>query len=198
MIEIKNIPNSVPYELFINYLELAKSSNQEPIDALSISSFCKETNEVESRFVNLKYIISDEWIFFSNYESPKAKNFYNHNQISALIYWSKIDLQIRMKAYIKKTSSSFSDQHFSKRQKEKNALAISSMQSQKIESHDQVIKDYETTLANKNLKERPDYWGGFSFTPYYFEFWKGHKYRLNQREVFLKNDNLWRNYKLQP
>ncbi len=198
MIIIKNIPNSIPYELFLKYLKLAKSSDQDPIDALSISSFCQETNEVESRFVNLKYIISDEWIFFSNYESPKAKNFHNHNQISALIHWPKIDLQIRMKAYVKKTSPSFSDKHFSERQKEKNALAISSMQSQKIESHDQVIKDYEITLANKNLLKRPDYWGGFSFTPYYFEFWKGHKYRLNQREVFIKNDNLWENYKLQP
>ena len=35
---------------------------------------------------------------FSNYQSPKAKQFESHNQISALIYWSKTNIQIRMRA----------------------------------------------------------------------------------------------------
>ena len=32
-------------------------------------------NSPDSRFVNLKYVINDEWIFFSNYESPRRNNF---------------------------------------------------------------------------------------------------------------------------
>ena len=198
MIEIKNLPNTKPYKLFEEYYDLARSFNQKPIDAISISSLSLKSNEVESRFVNLKYVMSEEWLFFSKYKSPKAKNFDEHNQISALLYWPKIDLQIRIKAKIKKTSSEFSDKYFRLRQKEKNALAISSMQSQEIKSHDEVVKNFKNTLANKRLNKRPDYWGGFSFTPYYFEFWKGHEFRLNKREVFIKEKNCWTNHKLQP
>ena len=82
--------------------------------------------------VNLKYIIDDEWIFFSNYNSLKAQNFLNHDQISALFYWDSINVQIRIKAKIFKTLSKFSDEHFEKRNIKKNALSISSMQSQPI------------------------------------------------------------------
>ena len=60
-----------------------------------------------------------------------------------------------------------------------NALAISSYQSKEIKSYDDVQKKYDTVLQDKciNLK-RPEYWGGFSFIPYYFEFWEGHEHRL--------------------
>ena len=29
--------------------------------------------------------------------------------------------------------------------------------------------------SQKNRQKRPDFWGGYSFKPYYFEFWKGMK-----------------------
>ena len=43
-----------------------------------------------------------------------------------------------MKAKISKTSDEFSDQHFQGRTKEKNALAISSNQSEIIDSFDEL------------------------------------------------------------
>ena len=198
MIEINNLPESKPYQLFLKYFNQAKSAKQESIDAIVISSFNKNTNEVESRFVNIKYILSEEWIFFSNYNSPKARDFKSHNQITVLFYWSSINIQIRIKATIKKTSASFSNKHFNNRLIQKNALSISSMQSNEIESHAKVIKNYEQVLKNNDLLERPKYWGGYSFVPYYFEFWKGHKFRINQREVFAKKDGSWIHSKLQP
>ena len=42
----------------------------------------------------------------SNYNSPKAREFGEHNQITAIIYWNTINTQIRIKAFIKKTSFS--------------------------------------------------------------------------------------------
>ena len=62
----------------------------------------------------------------------------------------------------------------------KNALAISSSQSNKIESYKQVELNYQKSLDNDKLTDCPDYWGGFSFIPYYFEFWQGHQSRLNK------------------
>lgn len=198
MIKIKDIDKSEPYNKLKDYYDLALCSDQESIEAISISSYDKETNQVESRYVNLKYIIGKEMIFFSNYNSTKANNFKDHKQISALIYWNKIDLQIRMKAEIRKTDPFFSDEHFKKRKKEKNALAISSKQSQIIDSHKDVKKSYENILDSNDLFVRPNYWGGYSFIPYYFEFWKGHEFRLNKRDVYELKNKEWIRFKLQP
>ena len=59
------------------------------------------------------------------------------------------------------------------------------------ETNQQIIK-------NDDLKKCPDYWGGYSFTPYYFEFWEGHESRLNKREVYEKSDDSWKHLILQP
>ena len=147
----------------------------------------------------LKYIKKDEWIFFTNYNSPKAKQFKKHDQISILFYWDKTNVQIRMKARISKSPASFSDKHFEKRSIEKNALAISSMQSQEIESHQKVEDNYKKVLNSTDKRlHRPKSWGGFSFTPYYFEFWEGRENRLNRRYIFLQRDGEWHEKYLQP
>ena len=137
-------------------------------------------------------------LYFSNYNSPKALAFNSHNQITALIYWSSINVQIRMKAKIKKTLNKYNQKYFSDRSEEKNALAISSNQSMPVDSYNQVKENYNESLKNDDLKKCPKYWGGFSFTPYYFEFWEGHESRINKREVFDKIDGEWKQSFLQP
>ena len=198
MIVFKDLPAVEPYQQFQkDYLD-AEKANQPLIHAIAISSFNKTLNEVESRFVNLKYIEGEEWIFFSNYNSTKAKSFQSHDQISAMFYWSTTNVQIRMKAKIKETNKERSDEHFQSRQKEKNALAIASNQSQPISSFESVKSKFAETLENADLGKRPDYWGGYTLEASYFEFWKGNENRLNKREVYeLEKDN-WNQYILEP
>ena len=197
-INITNLNQEEPYKIFDQYYKKALLKNQKSIEAISISSFNKDTNEVNSRYVNLKFITNDKFIFFSNYNSPKASAFNSHSQIAALIFWPSIDVQIRMKAKIKKTSNEFNQNYFLDRSEKKNALAISSDQSKPIESYSQVKENFKQSLATDNLKKCPEYWGGFSFTPYYFEFWEGHESRLNKREVFDKIDGSWKHSFIQP
>ena len=198
MIKFKNLNQDQPYLLLKLKYEEALSAGQSNIEAVAISSLNKNKNEVESRYVNLKFIINNDFIFFSNYDSPKAFDFNSHNQIAALVYWSSINVQIRMKAQIKKTSKKFNQKYFFDRSEEKNALAISSNQSKPIDSYSQVKKNYNKSFKNDDLKKCPEYWGGFSFTPYYFEFWEGHESRINKREIFEKIDGVWEQSFLQP
>ena len=99
---------------------------------------------------------------------------------------------------IKKTSVEFNKKYFINRSQNKNALAISSNQSEAIDSYNKVLDYYNKSLKNDDLKKCPDYWGGYSFTPYYFEFWEGHESRINKREVFDKIDGVWKHSFLQP
>ena len=198
MIQFNNLNQQSPYLLLKLKYDEALNLGQKNIEAISISSYNTQKYEVDSRYVNLKFITNDEFIFFSNYDSPKASSFISHNQIAALVYWPSINVQIRMKADIKKTPNEYNQKYFFDRSVEKNALAISSNQSEPIDSYSQVKENYNKSLKNDDLKKCPEFWGGYSFTPYYFEFWEGHESRLNKREVFEKSDDSWKHLILQP
>ena len=198
MIQFDSINQERPYLYFKEKYDEAANAGQKSIEAISISSFNAKIHEVDSRYVNLKFIANDEFIFFSNYNSPKALSFNSHRQIAALLYWPSINTQIRMKARLKKTTQEFNQEYFFDRSEEKNALAISSNQSDTIVSYEQIKKNYNEALKNADLKKCPDSWGGFSFTPYYFEFWEGHNLRINKREAFVKNNDIWSHDILQP
>ena len=198
MLTLDNISNEAPYKKFKLLFNQAYAKKQDYIDAIVISSFNIDSGEVNSRYVNLKYIKKDKWIFFSNYKSEKADEFKSHDQISILIYWHALNIQIRMKANIKKIDILLSDDHFKKRSLAKNAAAISSNQSHPISSYKLVEENYQKKLQESNLHIRPEYWGGYSFTPYYFEFWEGKENRLNKRESFKLVKSIWVESILQP
>ena len=198
MIKINDLNQEKPYLVFKEKYDEAINANQKNIEAISISSYSTELNEVNSRFVNLKFIQNNEFIFFSNYMSPKSNEFVNHNQITGLFFWNSINTQIRIKALIQKTSKDFNKSYFYNRAKEKNALAISSNQSKTINSYKSVEHKYKKSLKESDLRECPDYWGGYSFIPYYFEFWKGHESRLNKRESYQIINGKWHCSILQP
>lgn len=197
MINYSNASNEAPYRKFKQLYELALDKKQNNIQAICISSINKKTSQPNSRYVNLKFINGKEWIFFSNYNSPKAKEFAMNKEISALFFWDSINSQIRLRGKIFKTDEDFSDKYFSQRNKEKNILSIISDQSKILDSYESLEKRFKD-FKQSELIVRPKHWGGFSFIPSYFEFWSGHKNRLNKREVFELDEGGWSKYYLEP
>lgn len=198
MIEFNNLSEETPYLIFKDRYEKSITAKQKNVEAICIASYSSKTNETNARFVNLKFINNKEFIFFSNYSSPKSIEFTLNDQITAIFFWNEINTQIRIKANIKKTSRKFNELYFAQREKKKNALAISSNQSKKISSYNKLLKNYEKSLLEDNLSICPEHWGGFSFIPYYFEFWEGHEFRLNKRDVYEYHNEEWTHSYLQP
>ena len=75
MVKFIDIDSSDPYKEFLNFYELALKSGQDNIEAISVSSYSKEHDEVRSRFVNLKYIKNDQWVFLLIMIHLKMRNF---------------------------------------------------------------------------------------------------------------------------
>jgi pyridoxamine 5'-phosphate oxidase len=198
MIKFNNLNKTSPYLLFVEKYNEALAAKQQNIEAAAISTYDKNKKEVNSRYVNIKFINYDEFIFFSNYESPKANAIQSHSQIHALFYWASTNTQIRIKAKAKKTPVKFNNEYFKSRDLNKNALAISSKQSKAIDSYENVIKNFNSVKSSEDLTKCPDNWGGYIFLPYYFEFWEGDDFRLNKRVVFDKCNNEWKKTILQP
>ena len=63
MIQFNNLNQEKPYLLFEEKYNEALNAGQKVIEAISISSFNNQINEVDSRYVNLKFITNDEFIF---------------------------------------------------------------------------------------------------------------------------------------
>ena len=198
MIKFLNQSNDEPYSIFKKKYEEAIEANQPSIEAISISSFDLKNKIVNSRYVNLKFVDNDRFIFFTNYNSPKSNEFESHKQIAATFFWHAINTQIRIRANIKKTPELFNKKYFKKRSREKNALAISSNQSQPISTHDLIKEKYYNTKKTYDLTNCPEYWGGFEFTPYEIEFWEGSSFRLNKRNLYKKNETQWDHFILEP
>ena len=81
MIKFIDLDKSKPYSVFKEFYDKAELSNQKTIEAISISSYDILNKEVDSRYVNLKYIKQNNWIFFTNYDSPKSFQFMNHSVV---------------------------------------------------------------------------------------------------------------------
>ena len=186
-----------PFARFLREYDIAKKYKQKNIEAACLSTIFNE-NQVNSRFVNIKYVNDKEFIFFSNYQSQKAKDIESNNNISLTFFWSLSNTQIRIKGTIRKLNPKISDAHWELRDPRKNALAISSKQSQKIDSYFSVKENFDHVFKEQDLIKRPKFWGGYSINPNFFEFWEGNPSRLNKREVYSKKGTKWESYLLQP
>ena len=99
MIKFKNIKQEIPYSLFFEKYKDALNKNQSNIEAVSISSFNITSSEVDSRFVNLKIVDEDKFIFFSNYSSPKSIAFDSESRFYSIsfdkLFYFNLNLTIR-------------------------------------------------------------------------------------------------------
>ena len=57
MIKFINLNQAIPYLFLKDKYDDAIDAGQKNIEAISISSFNKEINKVDSRYVNIKFIV---------------------------------------------------------------------------------------------------------------------------------------------
>ena len=159
---------------------------------------CKEINE------DLGYLV-----FYTNYNSKKSKEIESHNNCSALFHWDPLGYQVRVRGKLIKSPNHESDNYFSTRKVGSQLSAWASNQSDEVENRDSLDDQFQKIMKRFNIQDedldsteieipRPDFWGGYSFVPYYFEFWQGHENRLNKRHVFEQQDSEWVERFLQP
>lgn len=196
MIKFQLQDNLEPYKIFHKKYKEAEAASQQNIEAACFST-CSDKKIPHSRFINIKYVNDNEFIFFSNYESLKAEDINHNNNVSLTFFWSSTNVQIRIQGLAHKLDGFRSDKHWFLREKEKNILAIASNQSSKIASYENVQKKYKE-FTTFDLTKRPNYWGGYVVVPYYFEIWQGHKSRINKREVYEIYNGNWNNFTLEP
>ena len=154
---------------------------------------------IRQRFVLLKGVSEDGFVFFTNYNSDKAAALAQNDRSSMLFPWNELDRQVSVSGKVEKIAESESDAYFAARPRASQIAAWTSQQSQPIASRAALEAQYQATLErfDGNDVARPPHWGGFRLGPERIEFWQGGEDRLHDRFVY-QYTNSWNRSRLQP
>ena len=151
-----------------------------------------------ARIVLLKQADQDGFVFFTNYESRKARELEDNPFAALVFYWPKMQRQVRVEGGVERITESESNAYFESRPRESRIAASISPQSTVIESRETIEHSYQK-LKKLPGPERPSHWGGFRLQPKAMEFWQGRPNRLHDRFLFtLQDDDGWKIERLAP
>ena len=118
---------------------------------------------IRQRFVLLKGVSEDGFVFFTNYNSDKAAALAQNDRSSMLFPWNELDRQVSVSGKVEKIAESESDAYFAARPRASQIAAWTSQQSQPIASRGALEAQYQATLERFDGSDvpRPPHWGGF-------------------------------------
>ena len=190
-----------PLKLFNKWFDEISDTNLEiEINAMTLSTIDND-GFPRNRVVLLKYFSEEGFIFFTNYNSNKAKSILSNNKVSLSFFWEQMERQIIIKGRAFKTSDDVSENYFNSRPLgSKIGALVSAKQSSVIPSRSFLENKFEKIkkqFENSQIS-RPLNWGGFIVKPIEYEFWQGRENRLHDRIRYINKDSKWIIERLSP
>ena len=189
-----------PLTLFQRWLDEAQTARIPLAEAMTLATSTPD-GKPSARLVLLKQADEHGFVFYTNYNSPKARELDANPQAALVFYWPQLERQVRVEGKVERTSATESDAYFKTRPRESQIGALASPQSEVIASRetlqqkaDQIEKLYEGREV-----ERPSHWGGYRLHAERIEFWKGRPGRLHDRILYERQgDGSWTIKRLAP
>ncbi len=159
-------------------------------NAVSISTVDSD-NRPSSRTVLLKYFDEKGFVFFTNFESHKARDIEGNPNVSLLFFWSNAARQVKIRGTAEKIPTSETLKYFVSRPRGSQIGAWVSAQSSVISSRSLLETEFQK-LKNKFKNKEvplPSFWGGYRVVPEQIEFWQGRRNRLHDRFQYTRQDD---------
>jgi pyridoxamine 5'-phosphate oxidase len=188
-----------PLALFDRWFTAACSVERDA-NAMSLATAMPD-GRPSIRTVLLKGYGSDGFVFYTNYNSRKAREIAANPHVSLMFFWAVPERQVRIEGRAQKVSAAESDAYFASRPLESRLSVYASHQSEVIESREALDARFEA--ASKRFLDgqvpRPEWWGGYRVMPDEIEFWQGRLGRMHDRLRYtLQSDGMWRRERLAP
>jgi pyridoxamine 5'-phosphate oxidase len=163
------------------YREAFRAGLERP-DAMALATVGPDGNP-SVRIVLLKGADPDGFVFYTNYESHKARDLARNPHAALVFHWPELHRQVRVSATVSPISRQESERYFATRPREARLAAWASRQSETIQSRGELEERFRQLEAEYEGREipLPPYWGGFRLRPESIEFWQGHAHRLHDR-----------------
>lgn len=192
--------NKNPFEQFEKWFQEALRSEIIEPTAMILGTSNSDGQPFQ-RTVLLKSFDEKGFVFYTNYESRKARQIESNPKVSLLFPWYMLERQVAITGAVTKVSTSESLKYFLSRPRGSQLGAWVSHQSEVITSRSIL----ETKLAEMKRKFKegkvplPDHWGGYRVIPDSIEFWQGRPSRLHDRIFYQKETkNSWNISRLSP
>ncbi|HET9057348.1 MAG TPA: pyridoxamine 5'-phosphate oxidase [Chitinophagaceae bacterium] len=181
---------SEPYSQFTKWWNEAVASDIDEVNAMTLATASAD-GIPSARIVLLKGYDENGFVFFTNYQSYKARQIAENPRASLLFFWKELERQVRIDGLIEKVSDAESDDYFFSRPEGSKIGAWASPQSHVIAGREwleQKVEEVKALFGNKEIK-RPSHWGGYRVRAVGFEFWQGRSSRLHDRVQYTLQEN---------
>jgi pyridoxamine 5'-phosphate oxidase len=195
----RNLLEDNPVNQFQKWLRQAIDAEIKDPTAMSVATVDVH-GQPRQRFVLLKQMDNDGFVFFTNYESKKASDIALNPLVSLHFPWHALERQVKICGRAEKVKTSESLKYFLSRPEESQLAAWASRQSSRLSSRQALLSQFAA------MKEKfksgsiplPDFWGGFRVVPSSIEFWQGGGNRLHDRFEYTRNGDAWDIQRLAP
>ncbi|MEE4347005.1 MAG: pyridoxamine 5'-phosphate oxidase [Paracoccaceae bacterium] len=189
-----------PFEIARRWLAQAEQSEVNDPNAIALSTV--DPNGLpNARMVLLKEIEADAFVFYTNYESAKARELDSAGKAAFVMHWKSLHRQIRVRGLVTKEDGPKADEYYRSRSLKSRLGAWASRQSRPLSSRTALMAEVAKITAQKGPNpDRPPYWGGYRIDPVEIEFWADGAFRLHDRFVWRRDTpaEKWRIERLNP
>lgn len=188
-----------PFSLFETWFSQAVDAQIADPNTMILATSSKE-NVPNIRAVLLKIFDEKGFVFFTNYNSNKAKEIEQNPHVALEFLWLDLERQVRVIGTCEKISTAESIAYFMKRSHGSQIGAWVSEQSSVISSR-KILQMQIEKMKEKFAKGSvplPDFWGGYRVIPSKIEFWQGRESRLHDRILYTKQNGGWSIQRLAP
>lgn len=152
-----------------------------------------------ARIVLLKGIERGGFVFYTNYQSRKAREMAAKSSACLLFLWSDLERQVRIEGAVEKVGAKESDEYFVTRPLGARLSAWASNQSEGVASRQVLERAMEDARRRHgDNPPRPPHWGGYRVLPQAIEFWQGRADRLHDRLLYERAGGGWKIQRLAP
>jgi pyridoxamine 5'-phosphate oxidase len=187
-----------PFAQFARWFEQARQTEVDPT-AMALATATRD-GRPSVRNVLLKGVDPRGFVFYTNYESRKARELEATGRASLLFTWRSLERQVRVDGTVERVTAAESDAYFATRPIESRLSVYASKQSEVVDSRDTLELLFNAARERfEDTVPRPDWWGGYRVIPDEFEFWQGRPSRLHDRLRYQGGPGgPWRRERLAP
>jgi pyridoxamine 5'-phosphate oxidase len=188
-----------PLDRFRQLLERAERIQEGDARAVCLATADGE-GLPSARMVVLTGVEKEGFVFYSNYESRKARDLHQNPRAALCFHWPALAVQVRVEGVVERVSREESDAYFAARPRGHQLAAYTSRQSTPLESRRDLqerFREAEARFAGQSIP-RPPSWGGYRLLPEWIEFWHGFENRLHDRLLFTRGLGGWRIERISP